>query len=152
MRFLTLILIALALPFAAACGGGGDSSSNTAAQTGGGGGGGQTVDLTATDFHFNPPTINVNAGTVTFVLTNDGNSTHALTVQGNGVDESSDTVSPGDSTELTVDLTEGEYEIFCPVGNHKAMGMVGTLTVGAASAGGSGEDEADTSPMMGPGY
>ncbi len=59
---------------------------------------------------------------------------HALEVEGNGVEEETDTIGPGESTELTVDLEEGEYEIYCPVGNHKAMGMVGTLTVGAASA------------------
>jgi plastocyanin len=152
MRLLTLILIALALPFAAACGGGNDSSSNTSAGTGGGGGGGQTVDLTATDFHFSPATATVDAGTVTFVLTNDGGSPHALTIEGNGIEESSDTVSPGDSTELTVDLTEGEYQIYCPVGNHKAMGMVGTVTVGAASAGGGGEDDDGAPPTMGSGY
>jgi plastocyanin len=153
MRLLTFILIVLALPFAAACGGGDDSSSNTSAQTGGGGGGGgQTVDLTATDFHFSPPAITVDAGTVTFVLTNNGGSSHALTIEGNGVDESSDTIGPGDSTELTVDLTEGEYQIFCPVGNHADMGMVGTVTVGAASAGGGGEDDGGGSPGMGSGY
>ncbi len=151
MRFLTLILIALALPFAAACGGDDDSSADTAAATGGGGGG-QTVELAATDFHFSPPTVSVEAGTVTFVLANNGEAPHALEIEGNGVEEESDTIDPGSSTELTVDLAEGEYEIYCPVGNHKDMGMVGTLTVGAASAGGGGETDDDSSPMMGPGY
>jgi plastocyanin len=147
MRFLTLILIALALPFAAACGGDDDSSGDTAAATGGGGGG-QTVDLTATDFHFNPPTISVDAGTVTFKLTNDGETSHALEIEGNDVEEETDTIGPGESTELTVDLAEGEYEIYCPVGNHKDMGMVGTLTVGAASA----NDGGGSPPGMGSGY
>ena len=145
MRLLTLILIALAIPFAAACGGGDDSSSNTTAATGGGGGG-QTVDLAATDFHFNPPTIPVDAGTVTFKLTNNGETSHALEIEGNGIEEGSDTIGPGESTELTVDLAEGEYEIYCPVGNHKDMGMVGTVTVGAASA------DDGSPPGMGSGY
>jgi plastocyanin len=28
-----------------------------------------------------------------------------------------------------VDLKPGEYEYYCPVGNHKAEGMEGTLSV-----------------------
>jgi len=147
MRLLTLILIALAIPFAAGCGGG-DDSSDTSAATGSSGGGGQTVELSATDFHFTPPTISVDAGTVTFKLTNNGGTSHALEVEGNGVEEETDTIGPGESTELTVDLEEGEYEIYCPVGNHKDMGMVGTLTVGAASANSGG----GSPPGMGSGY
>ena len=104
--------------------------------------------LSATDFHFTPPTISVDAGTVTFKLTNNGGTSHALEVEGNGVEEETDTIGPGESTELTVDLEEGEYEIYCPVGNHKDMGMVGTLTVGAASANSGG----GSPPGMGSGY
>jgi plastocyanin len=137
MKILSLTLIALIVPFAAACGSSDSSTSPSAS-------GGQTVDVTATDFHFGPPALTAEAGTVTIKLTNNGQTSHALTIEGNGIEETSDTISPGDSTELTVELAEGEYEIYCPVDGHKDMGMVGTLTVGAGSGGastnGTGED------------
>jgi plastocyanin len=137
MKILSLTLIALIVPFAAACGSSDSSTSPSAS-------GGQTVDVTATDFHFGPPALTAEAGTVTFKLTNNGQTSHALTIEGNGIEETSSTIGAGASTELTVELAEGEYEIYCPVDGHKAMGMVGTLTVGAGSGGastnGTGED------------
>jgi uncharacterized cupredoxin-like copper-binding protein len=134
MKILSLILIALIVPFAAACGSS-DSSTTPSAS------GGQTVDVTATDFHFGPPALTAEAGTTTFKLTNNGQTSHALTIEGNGIEETSDTISPGDSTELTVDLAEGEYEIYCPVDGHKDMGMVGTLTVGSGGGAATTEDD-----------
>jgi plastocyanin len=61
---------------------------------------------------------------------NDGSATHSLTIRGpGGVDQTSDTVQGGGSTTMTVTLQPGEYEVFCPIGNHRAMGMDTTLTV-----------------------
>ena len=68
MKLLSLTLIALIVPFAAACGGGDDSSTNGSATAGDN----QVIDVTATDFHFGPPALTAAAGTVTFTLTNDG--------------------------------------------------------------------------------
>jgi plastocyanin len=127
MKLLPLILIALIVPFASACGGNDDDSSTADSPSASG----QTIDVTATDFHFGPPALTAEAGTVTFKLTNNGSASHALTIEGNGIEETSSTIGAGDSTELTVDLAEGEYEIYCPVDGHKDMGMVGTLTVGS---------------------
>ncbi len=138
MRVLSFILIAMVVPFAAACGSSDSSTTGPAAATGG-----QTIDVTATDFHFGPPAISADAGTVTFRLTNNGGASHALTIEGNGIEESSSTIGAGDSTDLTVELAEGEYEIYCPVGGHKDMGMVGTLTVGSGGGGASTEESDD---------
>ena len=52
---------------------------------------------------------------------------HAVEVEGNGVEEESETVTGGE-TELTVDLEAGEYTYYCPVGS-TARTMEGTLTV-----------------------
>ena len=53
---------------------------------------------------------------------------HAVEVEGNGVEEESETVTGGE-TELSVDLEPGTYTYYCPVGKHRQEGMEGTLTV-----------------------
>ncbi len=84
------------------------------------------------------------AGTYTFHLTNAGEFEHALEIDGQGIEEETSVIGGGDSADVTVDLAEGEYEIYCPVGNHREMGMEGTLVVGAGGAGaGTGSDTTD---------
>ena len=59
-------------------------------------------------------------GTVTFRVTNDGGIPPALEVDGQGVEDETETIQPGESAELTVELTqEGSYELYCPIGNHR---------------------------------
>jgi plastocyanin len=96
-----------------------------------GGGGGETVDISATDFAFAPSDPTVKAGTVTFNLTNDGQAPHNLEVEGpSGEAELEQDLAGGESGQLTVDLSEpGTYEMYCPVGNHREMGMEGEITV-----------------------
>ena len=52
---------------------------------------------------------------------------HAVALE--GVDAAGETVGKGGVSQFTVDLEPGEYVYFCPVGNHQAAGMEGTLTV-----------------------
>ena len=139
-RFAALLAVgaALAIPIAG-CGGGDDDSSDDngggasqAATTGGTtGGAGGTVDLSATDFKFTPSDPTVKAGEVSFVLKNDGQTTHSLEIEDvNGQDvELEGDVSPGQSGTLKANLAPGTYEFYCPVGNHKEMGMTGEITV-----------------------
>lgn len=139
---LALLLVALVL---AGCG----SDSNEAATTGGSAGG-QTIEIGETEFALDPSSVQVDStGTVTFRVANNGSIPHALEVDGQGIEDETETIQPGDSAELTVDLSkEGSYELYCPIGNHREQGMEGELTVGAASAGGGTgtmEDEDDGS-------
>ena len=53
---------------------------------------------------------------------------HAVEIEGNGVEEASDTVTSS-KTSVTADLKAGTYTFYCPVGNHRAEGMEGTLTI-----------------------
>ena len=93
-------------------------------------GAGEAVDMSLTDFALNPADPAVKAGTVTFNVTNDGQTTHALEVEGPGAEVETDDLAPGDSAKLTVDLNKaGNYEMYCPVDNHKEMGMEGEVTV-----------------------
>jgi uncharacterized cupredoxin-like copper-binding protein len=131
---------AIAVPVAG-CGGGGDDNNTSAdtseatqASTSGGAaatGAGGTVDLTATDFKFDPSDPSVKSGNVTFTLKNDGQTTHSLEIEDvNGEDQELEgDVSPGQSGTLKVNLPPGKYEFYCPVDNHKEMGMEGEITV-----------------------
>ena len=125
------VIAALAL---GACGDDDDDSGSddtTAASTTATTGGGESVSLSEVDFKIDPSSVDVKAGEVTFDVTNDGATTHALEVEGNGVEEESDDIAPGESTQLTVDLSKaGNYEMYCPIGNHRQMGMEGEITVG----------------------
>ena len=77
---------------------------------------------------FEPPDLTANAGEVTFAYSNPSGTPHAFAID--GVDGAvGETVTDGDAPPLTVELEPGEYEFFCPVGGHRAAGMVGTLTV-----------------------
>jgi uncharacterized cupredoxin-like copper-binding protein len=114
------------------------TGASTAAAAGGGGGasgGGGSVSLTATDYKFNPSDPTVKAGQVTFTEKNDGQTTHSLEIEdvtpGNDQRLGGDNgeVAPGQSGTLTVNLKPGKYEFYCPILNHKQLGMEGEITV-----------------------
>jgi len=80
----------------------------------------------------------------------------ALEIEGQGVEEETETLSPGSSGEVTVTFAKtGTYEFYCPVDGHRGQGMEGTLTIGTASGGaGTTEDNggSDTEKSGGYGY
>ncbi len=55
---------------------------------------------------------------------------HAIEVEGGDVEVEGKTVGKGGVSKVSADLPAGEYEFYCPVGNHADAGMEGTLTVG----------------------
>jgi plastocyanin len=131
----TFIALALAAAFFAGCGGDDEESAATPTATeapASGGGGGETVDVSAPAdgaLKFDQSSLSAKAGKVTFKFDNKSSSVpHAFEVEGNGVEEETDTVT-GENAEVTVDLKPGKYEYYCPVGDHKQQGMKGTLTV-----------------------
>jgi plastocyanin len=108
-------------------GGGGGAS-----DTGGGGGKAQTLKLSADPggaLKFDKSSLTAKAGKVTIVLDNPSSLPHAVEIEGNGMEESSDTIDKGETTKVTATVKSGEYEYYCPVDGHKAAGMEGTLTV-----------------------
>jgi uncharacterized cupredoxin-like copper-binding protein len=131
-----LVIAAAASLGLAACGGddNGDDSSTSAATTSGSaatGGGGQTVKIGETEYKLDPSDPTVKAGTVSFDVSNDGKVTHSLEVEGpNGEEQLPTDLAPGDSGKLSVDLSKpGTYEMYCPIDDHKGMGMTGEITV-----------------------
>ena len=138
MRLALAGILALVGLLAAGCGSGGGGQTETSAT-----GGGKPISLAAADFSFDPSKIQIDQpGTYTIQLTNNGGTGHALEVEGQGIEEKTDTINPGDTTQLTVEITKpGTYEFYCPVDGHRAQGMEGTLTLG--SGGGSGSTGTD---------
>lgn len=139
-----LVLVSVTL---AACGGGSSDDSSTsggastsapssestgssAASTSGGG----ALDISATEnggLGFSQRALTARSGDVTISLDNgSGNSMpHGIAIEGNGVDKDGQVVQPGGTSTVTVRLKPGRYTFYCPVGDHEAEGMKGTLTV-----------------------
>jgi uncharacterized cupredoxin-like copper-binding protein len=74
-------------------------------------------------------------GTYTFVATDVGTVVHALAIAGPGVATTQTSpINPGSSANLTVTLKPGGYELWCPIDDHKALGMDTHIVVAAAAA------------------
>ena len=144
---LLLALLALCVFVVGACGdddddGGGDQNAEATnngggggyggAASGGGGGGDTTLKLAADPsgaLKFDKSSLSAKAGTVTIDMDNPSDVPHAVEIEGQGVEEAGEVVEKGGVSTVTADLDPGEYEYYCPVGNHEAEGMTGTLTV-----------------------
>jgi len=110
-------------------GGGGDDKEKEAAS---GGGKGQTLKIAADPggaLKFDKSSLTADAGKVTIVMDNPSDLPHAVEIEGSGVEVAGDTVMKGGVSKASADLEAGEYEFYCPVGNHQDAGMEGTLTV-----------------------
>ena len=70
----------------------------------GGDGAGTVIDVDEKDFTIELSTMELTPGTYTFVATNNGQTTHALEIDGQGVEEETEDIAPGDTAELTVTL------------------------------------------------
>jgi uncharacterized cupredoxin-like copper-binding protein len=94
-------------------------------------GGGTPVTVDASEYVLKLPSNSMAPGTYTFTMDNVGHATHAIEIEGPGIDHAkSSTAGPGGKATLTVTLKPGSYELWCPVGNHKQAGMDTTITVG----------------------
>ncbi|MFJ8532172.1 plastocyanin/azurin family copper-binding protein [Streptomyces sp. NPDC093591] len=127
----------------AACGGGGNGGSGDDNSTSDSGGTGTRVTAELSDFRIKLSTEKFQPGQYTFTAKNTGSHDHALEIEGPGGENRSKTLEPGQSTTLTVTLESGSYEVYCPVGGHKDLGMKTDITVGEASA---PSDNDNTSP------
>jgi plastocyanin len=136
-----LLLLGAVTFLLAACGGG--ESSDDAVPDDAGSGAGQQIDLS--EFALDPASVSLDPGTVTFHVVNTGSVAHALEVEGpTGEVETAD-LQPGESADLTVDVSQGgEYEMYCPIDGHREQGMEGTLVVGGGGGGGATTTDDET--------
>lgn len=130
---LTLGLIMLLSLVLAACGGGGGSGS-----------GSTTLNVTMTDFKFDPSSWTVPAGkSVTVNIKNNGSTDHTWVVMSKPVSGSftdadkanilfsSESIPAGQSKTVTFTApsTAGNYQVICDIPGHFEAGMVGQLVV-----------------------
>ncbi len=122
----TIVLLAaitLIAVLVSACGGGAGGS------TTGGGAAAQTVTVTATEFKFDPATINATPGqTINLTVKNNGTTQHTLVLSQANVKL---TIDPGKTVNqtFTAPSTPGTYQYECDIPGHKEAGMVGQLVV-----------------------
>jgi plastocyanin len=151
MRSLRLAAAAAALTLAlAACGSSSSSpASSTPTQAAGGGGGstssstpaptGKTIAVTEKDFSISVAGASgIKPGTYTFAVTNNGPSSHNLTINGPGVANQATPTFASGTQNLTVTLQNGTYDLYCSVPGHKALGMDLKLTVGSGGGAAAG--------------
>lgn len=131
-RWIVLATAVLALTLAAGCGGGGEEAEPEQPTATEPAAGEETTLQLAADpdaaLRFDKDTLETPAGTIAIELTNESSLPHNVAIEGEGVDEESETVTK-DSTSLTVTLEPGTYTFYCSVPGHREGGMEGTLTV-----------------------
>jgi plastocyanin len=101
-----------------------------------------TISLTEKEFSFDPVNPKVpQGGLISIVATNAGTEYHALRVivPGAGTTEASRAaeeaatgigeIDPGTTRTLNLQLKPGTYKWFCPLSNHRRLGMRGTIKV-----------------------
>ena len=148
MKHATLIALILALVGAAAFGGGPATAGSLArasqAQAAGSSGSvavdprGSGLEIVLGEWALSPEARAIRPGRVTFVIRNRGRFRHGFEIglrrDGGRSGDSDDgwesmELRPGQTTTLTLDLSPGEYEIECSVGDHDEMGMRSVLEV-----------------------
>ena len=98
-------------------------------------GAGKPVVVKASEFRFNPESLLVEdqgggPASVTIELRNEGNQAHDLRLRRAGDDVGGTPIFQGGrSRSVQFPLEPGEYTIYCSVGNHRELGMDGSLTV-----------------------
>lgn len=88
----------------------------------------KTFTVRGSNFAFAPSTLNVNQGDQVVINFINDSGTHDLKIDEFGAATPVITGGQNATISFTADKT-GTFEYYCSVGNHRQMGMVGTLTV-----------------------
>ena len=84
--------------------------------------------VTGQNFSFSPTTINVNKGDKVKITFKNAEGTHDFVIDEFNTATKRLKVGEEETIEFTADKS-GTFEYYCSVGTHRAMGMVGSLTV-----------------------
>lgn len=120
--WLSVVMVVAALVVTACGGGGGQQTGGQQRATTGG-----AVNVSEKEWVIQLSTATVKAGTVKFVIKNEGTIEHNFVIQGANVEV--DTIAPGSSKEVTAQLKPGTYTVVCNIPGHEEAGMKVTITV-----------------------
>lgn len=72
----------------------------------------------------------IGPGITVFEVTNEGEKEHGFVIEGIGVMQSlEENLMPGETRTISVELKPSGYNIYCPIDNHKNMGMASTIRI-----------------------
>ncbi len=92
--------------------------------------GNRILRVALSEYHLNPQSVSVSAGTLTLLVHNYGRLTHSLSVSQDGVAAgATKPIAPGQSAALVVTLNPGSYLISSTIQSDLALGQYGTLSV-----------------------
>lgn len=80
------------------------------------------------NFAFTPSTLEVNKGDTVKVIFKNTDGSHSFNIDGFAVATKQLQAGESETVQFVADKT-GPFEYYCAVGNHRAMGMKGTLNV-----------------------
>jgi plastocyanin len=127
-RIAVALLLVAGLGLLAACG-------NDA-----GGGDGEALEVTASDFSFDPTTLEVEPGAeVTVTLINDGEAEHSFSIEDPEVEVEAEGGEEAETSFTAPD--EGTLDFFC---KYHPTQMTGELVVGGGGASGGNEETSET--------
>lgn len=87
------------------------------------------IEVSGTEFAFAPKTLSVKKGEkVKITFTNDGKFPHNLTIDELSVATKTIGTGQTDTVEFTAEKS-GTFNMYCSVGNHRAQGMEGSVSV-----------------------
>lgn len=93
----------------------------------------RAVEATLTEWSVTLSQDSVSAGAIAFNVRNTGSVVHRFEVEGNGEEWESEDINPGNDVTMSLNLTPGVYEVYCPIVeggvNHEERGMTTTLRV-----------------------
>ncbi|WP_165492113.1 plastocyanin/azurin family copper-binding protein [Egibacter rhizosphaerae] len=89
----------------------------------------ETVEFVADDNFYEDLPDSVSAGTVEFVMDNQGAAEHDMVIEELGDEEVVELTPGGETASGTVELEPGEYTLYCSVPGHREAGMEATITV-----------------------
>jgi plastocyanin len=93
---------------------------------------GGAIEIVATEYAFDPSTLTVPAGPITFRIRNAGTLVHEFEViRGETVVDEIEDLVPGLDRSITMTLEPGSYIYVCRLAGHEEAGMTGSLTVTA---------------------
>ena len=93
------------------------------------GGDDEQIEISLTERDLKPGRVEADAGKIEFEVRNDGDRLHAFAIETPGGVKRTKNIKPGESADLTVDLSDGRYRMYDPRGGYRTRGVRGTVVV-----------------------